>query len=194
MHLRVPIQLHICTTALALPLVMFIKLISLSWVFVPRQHASFFICQSRWSRCWCAKPPCLHTWAREGVTEHVLSSHPLFCSNSCFDVWIFLCIWALKQCTIAANGPQEWISINVSVSVSSLMPVSTGEGSGLLAPTHGTQTKQQDECFLTPTWHWGTPFCPCGLIDWQIESPREQNNGRIEQRRGWRNKESLQEV
>lgn len=48
-----------------------------------------------------------------------------------------------------------------------------GRGAASTAPTHGAQTKQQDECFLNPTWQGGTPICPFGLTDWLSESTEE---------------------
>jgi len=54
----------------------------------------------------------------------------------------------------------------------------SAEESELPAPTHRAQTKQQDECFLSPAWHGGTPLCPCGRLN---EKHSEQ---RIGYRRG----------
>lgn len=93
----------------------------------------------------------------------------VFVVTAAFKLGLFCCVWAPQT-----KGPGSERPDPVSRAGGFFVLVCTGGGSGLPAPAHGAQTKQQDECFLNPTWHRGTPICPCGLTDWLNGSHSEQ--------------------
>lgn len=94
----------------------------------------------------------------------------LFCSNSRFDVFFPV---HLSPRTMGRSSERPYCVCHIIMfEVPSCSRV-WGRGATSTAPTHGAQTKQQDECFLNPTWQGGTPICPFGLADWLSESTEE---------------------
>ena len=88
-------------------------------------------------------------------------------------VFVFFCIWTSKQWTTFVWLSRSCLSMWVFCACCTQEEVSVKE-SGLPTPTHGAQTKQQDECFLNSTWHSGTPIYPCGSAEWLKDLHSEQ--------------------
>lgn len=55
--------------------------------------------KSRRNKCWRTKPTCRHTWAAEGVTEHIWSFHAVFVLTAAlkFCCFVHLSPWTMNR-------------------------------------------------------------------------------------------------
>lgn len=86
----------------------------------------------------------------------VLLQLPLWC----WDFFFFFFSMHLSPRTMGRSSERPYRVCQFEVPLCSR---TWGRGAASTAPTHGAQTKQQDECFLNPTWQGGTPICPFWL-------------------------------
>lgn len=151
-----------------------------NWVFALSQHLFliWWLKQQRKQILMHKTCPLTHlSHQREWRSTFSLFMLLLFCSNSCFDVvvvFFFFLVHLSLYTTLQHYNTISCLSVGAFLRL-----CAQRRGATSTAPTHGAQTKQQDECFLNPTWHRGTPICPCGLTHWLNGSHWERNNGRV---------------